>query len=124
MQHEMTDTEISATVARTDAFIERLRDAISEAVAVIDPHSPCADTQRRGLARIAETLDAVPYVTFANLANLDFALQRRTGTGLMAAVEMRLRAVGTGPSLDHESAAGFFAQFEPLVEMARKRRIN
>jgi hypothetical protein len=48
-------------IDRADRFIEQLRDAIT--ATVVDPASACADYQRRGLRRIADTLDAVPYVT-------------------------------------------------------------
>jgi hypothetical protein len=120
----MTDTEITAAVERTDAFIERLRAAISEAVAAVNPHSPCADEARAGLARISTTLDAVPYVTLANLATLDFAMKNRVGSGLMSLVEARLMSVGGGPSLDFESAADFLARFKPLIDTVKRRRIN
>ena len=68
----MTDDQVRDQVERADRFVEQLRDAI--AGTMIDPASLCADAQRRTLRRIAETLDAVEYVTFANLANLDAAM--------------------------------------------------
>jgi hypothetical protein len=55
----------------------------------VDPASLCADYQRRGLARIAATIDAVPYVTFCNLANLNAAMRG----GLLDLIEVHLRAV-------------------------------
>jgi hypothetical protein len=58
------------------------------------------------------------------LAQLDEALKRRTGSSLISIIELHLRAVGSGPTLDYESAMEFLAQFEPLSAMARKRRIN
>jgi hypothetical protein len=63
---EMTDAEVADQIDRADRFIEQLRNAIT--ATVVDPASACADYQRRGLRRIADTLDAVPYVTFCNLA--------------------------------------------------------
>ena len=69
----MTDAEVAAQVERADRFIEQLRELI--AATVVDPASACADAQRRGLQRIADTLDAVPYVTMCNLANLNAALR-------------------------------------------------
>jgi hypothetical protein len=90
----------------------------------IDPHSPCADASSRGLARISGTLRETDYVMMSNLETLDLAKKRRTGGGLMPVIEMHLRAVGCGPSLDYESAAAFLAQFQPLVDMARRRMIN
>ena len=70
---EMTDTEVADQIARADRFIADFREMI--AATVVDPASASADYQRRGLRRIADTLDAVPYVTFCNLANLDAALR-------------------------------------------------
>ena len=55
---EMTDAEVRQQVERADRFIEQLRDAIT--ATVVDPASLCADDHRRGLQRIAATLDAVP----------------------------------------------------------------
>ena len=40
------------------------------------------------------------------------------------AAAVHLRAFGAGASLDHADAPASVAQFEPLIEMARKRRIN
>jgi hypothetical protein len=69
----MTDAQVAARVERADCFIEQLRDAI--AATTVDPASACADAQRCGLQRIVDTLDAVPYVTMCNLANLNAALR-------------------------------------------------
>jgi len=54
----VTDAEVADQIDRADRFIELLRDAIT--ATVVDPVSPCADDHRRGLQRIAATLDAVP----------------------------------------------------------------
>jgi hypothetical protein len=54
----MTDAQVAAQVERADCFIEQLRDAIT--ATVVDPANLCADDHRRGLQRIAATLDAVP----------------------------------------------------------------
>ena len=67
----MTDSEVSEQVERADCFIEQLRNAIT--ATAVDPASLCADAQRRGLQRIAATLDAVPYVTMCSLANFNAA---------------------------------------------------
>jgi hypothetical protein len=79
---EMTDAEVADQIDRADRFIEQLRDAI--AATVVDPDSPCADYKRRGLRRIAATLDAVPFVTVCNLANLNTAMRG----GLMDLIEV------------------------------------
>ena len=121
MQHEMTDTEIRDEIRRADRFRDELRTAINETV--VDSGSNCADASRRGLKRIADTFDAVPFVMFANLSNIDAAMRTR-GAGLVSIIEVYLRAVGSGPTLDYADATVFLTQFEPLVTMARKRRIN
>jgi len=114
----MTDAQVAAQVERADCFIEQLRDAI--AATTVDPASACADAQRRGLQRIADTLDAVPYVTMCNLANLNAALRG----GVLDLTELRLLAVGVGPTLDYADAAEFLAGFEPLIEKVRRRRLR
>ena len=85
---EMTDADVADQIERADRFIADFREMI--AATVVDPASACADYQRRGLRRIAGTLDAVPYVTFCNLANLDAALRG----GLLDLIEVQLMGVG------------------------------
>ena len=96
---EMTDAEVADQIERADRFIADFREMI--AATVVDPASPCADDQRRGLQRIAATLDAVPYVTMCNLANLNAALRG----GLLDLIEVQLMCVGGGPTLDYADAA-------------------
>jgi hypothetical protein len=115
---EMTNAEVRQQVERADRFIERLREMIN--ATVVDPASACADDHRRGLQRIAETLDAVPYVTFCNLANLDAALR----SGLLDLIEVQLMCVGAGPTLDYADASAFLATFERMIEKVRKRRLQ
>ena len=115
---EMTDAEVADQVERADRFIADFRETI--AATVVDPASPCADDQRRGLQRIADTLDAVPYVTICNLANLNAAMRG----GLLDLIEVRLMCVGAGPTLDYADAAAFLAAFEPMIDMALARRLN
>src|SRR6476620_3299684 len=103
---EMTDAEVADQIERADHFIEQLRDAIT--ATAVDPASLCADARRRGLQRIAATLDAVPFVTMCNLANLDAAV----GGGPMEVIEVRLMRVGAGPTLDYADAAAFLARYE------------
>ena len=114
----MTDIEVRQQVERADCFIEQLRDAIT--ATVVDPASLCADDQRRGLRRIADTLDAVPYVTFCNLSNVDAALRG----GLLSMIEVHLMCVGAGPTLDYADATAFLAAFQPVIDMALARRLN
>jgi hypothetical protein len=115
---EMTDAEVADQIERADRFIGQLREMIAETV--VDPASLCADAQRRGLRRIADSLDAVPFVTMCNLSNLDAALRG----GLLDLIEVRLMCVGGGPTLDYADAAAFLAGFEPTIDMARARRLN
>jgi hypothetical protein len=114
----MTDAEVREQVQRADHFIEQLREMI--AATAVDPASPCADASRRGLQRIAATLDAVPFVTFCNLSNLDAALRG----GLLSMIEVQLLAVGAGPTLDYADAAAFLSEFEAMIEKARKQRLQ
>jgi hypothetical protein len=114
----MTDDEVRELVATADAFREQLRDAI--AGTTIDPQSLCAGAQRCTLRNIAETLDEVSITTFANLANLNVATR---GT-LMDLIEVTLMACGAGPELDFLDAASFLRKFQPMIDVALKRRIN
>ena len=115
---EMTDAEVADQIERADRFIEQLRDAIT--ATVVDPASACADYHRRGLERIAATVDAVPFVAFCNLANLDAALRG----GLLDLIEVQLMCVGAGPTLDFADAASFLAGFQPMIDMALARRLQ
>jgi hypothetical protein len=99
-QTMMTDAEVADQIARAGRFIADVREMIAEAV--IDPCSPCADARRRGLQRIAATLDAVPFATLCNLANLDAALR-------LGVLDL---AVGAGPTLDFEDATAFLATLD------------
>jgi hypothetical protein len=67
----MTDEEARQQVERTDAFIAAFGELIASIV--VDLASPCEAACHRGLARIAATVDAVNYVTYANLVNLNTA---------------------------------------------------
>ena len=42
----------------------------------------------------------------------------------MKAAEVMLLAIGGGPALDYVDATAFLAEFEPMVDAVRKRRIN
>jgi hypothetical protein len=85
---------------------------------VVDPDRACADYQRRGIQRIADTPDAMPYVTFCNLANLHAALRGE----LLEVIEVHLKRVGGDPTLDHADAAAFLAAFQPMIDKALRRR--
>jgi hypothetical protein len=115
---EMTAAEVAAQIARSDNFITQLRDAIG--ATAVDSASLCSEEQRRALQRIASTLDAVPYVTFCNLANLNAAMRG----GLFDLIEVRLMCVGAGPTLDFADATAFLAGFKPLIDAAIKRRLQ
>ena len=114
----MTDAEVRQQVERADSFREALRDAIH--ATIVDPASLCADEQRRGLRRIADTLDAVPFVTFCNLANINTAMRG----GFVSVIEVHLLAVGAGPTLDFADAAAFLARFEAMIDVVLARRLH
>ncbi len=115
---QMTDAEVADQIARADRFIADFREMI--AATVVDHASACTDYQRRGLQRIASTLDAVPFVTMCNLANLNAAMRG----GLLDLIEVGLLAVGGGPTLDFADAAAFLAGFETVIEKVRRRRLQ
>jgi hypothetical protein len=114
----MTDEEVRQQVERTDAFIAAFRELIASTA--VDPTSPCAVACRSGLERIADTVDAVDYVTFCNLANLNTALRG----GLLDLIEVQLKCVGGGPTLDFQDAAEFLAGFQPAIDAAISRRLQ
>jgi hypothetical protein len=114
----MTDAEVADQIERADCFIAQLREMI--AATTVDPASLCADEHRCGLHRIAATLDAVPFVTMCNLANIDAAM----GGGLLDVIEVNLMCVGAGPTLDYADATAFLAAYQPAIDMARARRLQ
>jgi hypothetical protein len=114
----MTDEEVRQQVERTDAFIAASREMIASTV--VDPTSPCEVACHRGLERIGATVDAVDYVTFANLANLNAALRGE----LLSLIEVQLMCVGAGPTFDFADASAFLAGFQPMIDMALKRRLQ
>lgn len=109
----MTDAQVRAQVERADAFIANLRRSIT--VRLLH----CGEQQRRVLERIRDSIDAVPYVTYCNLSNMDKASRGE----VMSLIEVRLMACGGGPTLDFASAADFLAVFAPLID-AGKRRVH
>jgi hypothetical protein len=114
----MTDVEVCEQVERADDFIAAFRALV--AATVVDPASACVDYQRRGLARIAATLDAVPYVTMCNLANINAVMRG----GLLDLIEVRLMCVGGGPTLDYADATTFLAAYQSAIDMALARQLN
>ena len=114
----MTDRE---QIERADRFVADLREMIEEAIANpvsrIEQHDQC-------LRRIAATLDAVPFVTFCNLANLGAAWRGRMRMPFMTVIEVYLMAAGGGPTLDYADAMAFLAVFERMIDKARKRWLN
>jgi hypothetical protein len=61
-----------------------------------------------------------PYVMMCNLSNINTAMRG----GLMELIEVRLMCVGCGPTLDYADAMAFLAAFQPMIDMARKRRLQ
>ena len=114
----MTDAEVATQIERANRFIADLRELV--AATAVDPASPCVEETRAGLKRIAATLDAVPYVTMCNLANINTAMRG----GLLEVIEVQLLAVGGGPTLDYADAAAFLAAYQPAIDTALARRRN
>jgi hypothetical protein len=114
----MTSMTETPMVDRVDRFRDILCDAIAETP--VDQWANCAEAQRRTLRRIAETLHAVPDVTMHNLVVIDIA----TRGVVMAAIKVKLLAVGAGPTLDYSNATVFLNELQPLVDMVFERRIN
>jgi hypothetical protein len=73
-----------------------------------------------GLERISATVDAVDYITYADLANLNTALRG----GLLDLIEVQLKCVGGGPTLDYQDATEFLARFQPAIDAALRRRLQ
>jgi hypothetical protein len=115
---EMTDEQVREQIARADKFRADFCEML--AATVVDADSPCAKEKRDGLARISETLDAVPFVLWCNISNLDAAMRG----ALLSLIEVRLMAVGGGPTLDFADAEEFFAPFESMVDEFRKQRLQ
>ena len=107
---ELTNAQVAAQVERTDRFVADFREMV--AATAVDPAS---DAHRRGLERIAATVDQVDYVLFCNLANLNAALRG----GLFDLIDVHLLAVGGGPTLDFADATAFLARFETVIGGAR-----
>jgi len=114
----MRNTEVAAQIARTGRFLGKLRAAIS--ATVVDGASLYADDQHRGLERIGATLDQVDYALLSDLATIDAAM----GGGMLDLIEVHLKSVGGGPTLDYADAAAFLAGFVAVVEAARRRPLH
>jgi hypothetical protein len=80
----------------------------------------CADYQRRGLERIADTVDAVDFGMMCNLSNINAAMRG----GMLEVIEVQLMCVGGGPTLDYADAAAFLAAYQPAIDMAMARQFN
>jgi hypothetical protein len=115
---QQTTQKVRQQIERTERFIADFRELI--ATTVVDPASPSKLPAIAGLERIAATVDAVDYVTYANLANINAAMRG----GLLDMIEVRLMCVGGGPTLDFADASAFLAVLQPLIDMALKRRLQ
>jgi hypothetical protein len=86
----MTDEEARQQIERTDAFIAAFRALIASTA--VEPVRSNEAACRRGLARLAETVDAVDYITLCKLANLNQAMHGL----LLDVIEVQLKFVGKG----------------------------
>ena len=115
----MTDEEVRQQVERADRFIADFRELIT-AIA-LDPDISVTPPVVHGLRRIADTVDAVDYVVFCNLANVNEAMR---GT-LLGVLEVKLMCVGQGPALDYADASAFLAELhEPIFNTWRQRHLH
>jgi hypothetical protein len=66
-------------------------------------------------------VDAVDYVTFCNLANLNAAMR-----GILPDVlKVKLMCVGQGPTLDYADASAFLAELhQPIFDLWKKRHLH
>ena len=100
-------------VERADRFAASFHELVAAAI-------PTSEAQRLGLQRIAATVDQVPFLSWCNLSNLNAAMRG----GVLDLIEVQLMAVGAGPTLDYENAAAFLAVFDPVIDKARRRRLQ
>ena len=96
----MTDEEVRQQVDRADRFIADFRELITSIA--LDPDLSVTPPVVQGPRRIAATVDAVDYVVFCNLANVNEAMR---GT-LLGVLEVKLMCIGQGPSLDYADDLG------------------
>ena len=61
-----------------------------------------------------------PHQVESALANINAAMRG----GLMSLIEVKLMCVGGGATLDFADASAFLAPFEPMIDMALKRRLQ
>ena len=115
----MIDEEVRQQVERTDLFIADFRELIT--TIALDPNRSIEPSALSGLRRIADTVDAVDYVTFCNLANVNQAMRGN----LLGVLEVKLMCVGQGPALDYADAATFLAELhEPIFNLWRQRHLH
>jgi hypothetical protein len=116
------DEEARQQTERTNRFIAEFRELIASTV--VDPASPSRLPAIAGLERIATTVDAVDYVTFCNLANLNAAMRGI----LLDVLKVKLMCVGQGPTLDYADASAFLAEssadIRPMEETAPALKLN
>jgi hypothetical protein len=117
IQHD--DDRIPEMIAKIDEFRETLRAAIVEVMGESEG-SVYQAKSHAALTRIAETLDDVPDVTLFNIATLNEASRG----SIMSLVKIHLLASGLGPTLDHENAVAFLAEFQPVIDRVRRPRLN
>jgi hypothetical protein len=113
------DEEARQQTERTDRFIAEFRELIASTV--VDSASPGEAACRSGLERIAATVDAVAYVIFCDLANLNAAMRGI----LLDVLKVKLMCVGQGPTLDYADASAFLAELhQPIFDLWKKRHLH
>ena len=118
-----SETDPAKLARHLDLSHQRIHQLVDEHVIARLPHGRFDQNDcrvRRGLERIGATVDAVDYITYANLPNLNAALRG----GLLDVIEVRLRCVGAGPTPDFADSSAFLAGFQPMIDVALKRRLQ
>ena len=118
MTDEMTDAEVADQIERADRFIEQLRERSPQRLSILPAYAPTLNVA--GFSGSLTRWTRCRYVTMCNLANLNAAMRG----GLLDLIEVRLLAVGAGPTLDYADATAFLAGFETVIEKVRRRRLQ
>jgi hypothetical protein len=101
-----------------DAFITAFRELIASTA--VEPVRSNEAACRRGLARLSESVDAVDYVTYCNLSNLNVAMDGL----LLVVIKVQLRLIGNGFVLPFaDSATAFLEEMHrPMLKVWKDRK--
>ena len=116
----MTDEDARRQIERADAFIAAFRELIASTA--VEPVRSNEAACRRGLTRLAESVDAVDYIIYCNLSNINAAMHGL----LLDVIEVQLRLIGKGFVLPFADSATAFleAMHRPMFNLCRKKRLH